>query len=81
MRMSHFANSSGHEQELARSIFSGLIEIGRGTQDTSRTALFDELVPANTKAEDVEAIVRKLADARLITTDEAGRQGYGHDLA
>lgn len=66
-----FSKLSKNEQELARSIFSGLIEIGRGTQDTRRTALFDELVPANTKAEDVEAIVQKLADARLITTDEA----------
>ena len=65
-----FSKLSRNEQELARSIFSGLIEIGRGTQDTRRTALFNELVPANTKAEDVEAIVQKLADARLITTDE-----------
>ena len=69
-----FAKLEKNEQELARAIFSGLIEIGRGRQDTRRTALFDELVPANTKAEDVKAIVEKLADARLITTDEqAGR--------
>ena len=59
-----------HEQELARSIFSGLIEIGRGTLDTRRTARFDELIPANTITEEVKAIVGKLADARLITTDE-----------
>ncbi|MFN8413443.1 MAG: PQQ-binding-like beta-propeller repeat protein [Anaerolineales bacterium] len=65
-----FAKLSKNEQELARSIFSGLIEIGRGTQDTKRTALFDELVPSNTKAAEVESIVQKLADARLITTDE-----------
>src|SRR5512133_2628678 len=57
-------------QSLARSIFSGLMEIGRGTQDTKRTALFDELVPANASTEDVLAIVQKLADARLIITDE-----------
>jgi WD40 repeat protein/energy-coupling factor transporter ATP-binding protein EcfA2 len=65
-----FAKLSESEQELTRSIFSGLIEIGRGTQDTKRTALFDELIPANIKAEDVLAIVQKLADARLIITDE-----------
>jgi len=65
-----FAKLSANEQELARSIFSGLIEIGRGAKDTRRTAIFDELVPANTKMKDVETIVRKLADARLITTDE-----------
>jgi WD40 repeat protein/energy-coupling factor transporter ATP-binding protein EcfA2 len=57
-------------QNLARSIFSGLIEIGRGTQDTKRTALFDELVPANASTAEVLAIVQKLADARLIITDE-----------
>lgn len=66
-----FSKLNKNEQELARSIFSGLIEIGRGTQDTKRTAMFDELVPANSKAEEVEAIVQKLADARLVTTDEA----------
>jgi energy-coupling factor transporter ATP-binding protein EcfA2 len=65
-----FAKLSEGEQELARSIFSGLIEIGRGTQDTRRTALFNELITASEKAEDVEAIVQKLADARLIITDE-----------
>jgi energy-coupling factor transporter ATP-binding protein EcfA2 len=65
-----FAALSEREQELARSIFSGLIQIGRGTQDTKRTALFDELIPANAKAEDVSAIVQRLADARLVITDE-----------
>jgi len=59
-----------HEQELTRSIFSGLIEIGRGTQDTRRTANFDELIPTSANVEEVQAIIRKLADARLITTDE-----------
>jgi WD40 repeat protein/energy-coupling factor transporter ATP-binding protein EcfA2 len=69
-----FAKLGNSEQELARAIFGSLIEIGRGTQDTRRTALFNELIPANTKTEDVESIVQKLADARLITTDEqAGR--------
>jgi hypothetical protein len=65
-----FAKLSESEQELTRSIFSGLIEIGRGTQDTKRTALFDELIPANAKPEDVLGTVQKLADARLIITDE-----------
>jgi len=67
-----FSKLDSHEQELARSIFSGLIEIGRGTQNTRRTAFFDELVPASANIEEVGAVVRKLADARLITTDEIG---------
>ncbi len=65
-----FTKLSDSEQELARSIFGGLIEIGRGTQDTRRTALFKELIPAHKNDEDVKVIVQKLADARLITTDE-----------
>jgi hypothetical protein len=69
-----FAELNENEQQLARSIFTGLIEIGRGTSDTRRTALFDELIPANAKTEDVGAVVHRLADARLIITDEqAGR--------
>lgn len=67
-----FNKLSEQERELARSIFKGLIEIGRGTQDTRRTAIFDELVPASAGAEEVEVVVGKLADARLITTDEIG---------
>ena len=65
-----FKKLNQHEQELTRSIFSSLIEIGHGTQDTRRTANFDELIPASVNTEEVQAIVRKLADARLITTDE-----------
>lgn len=69
-----FAELSEDQQRLARSIFSPLIEIGRGTQDTRRTAFFEELVPANTNPEEVQAVVQRLADDRLIITDEqAGR--------
>ena len=65
-----FTKLSEGEKELAHSIFSGLIEIGRGTQDTRRTALFDELVPGNANPADVKVLVQKLADERLIITDE-----------
>lgn len=65
-----FSKLSRTEQELARSIFSGLVEIGRGTLDTKRTAMLDELIPANTKVADIEVVIQKLADARLITTGE-----------
>jgi len=52
-----FSKLSVSEQELARTIFTGLIEIGRGRQDTRRTALFTELIPADHKAEDLNSIV------------------------
>jgi formylglycine-generating enzyme required for sulfatase activity len=57
------------EKELARSVFSGLIEIGSSTQDTRRTALSNELIPADKQADAVKSVVQKLANARLITTD------------
>ncbi|HEX9385898.1 MAG TPA: WD40 repeat domain-containing protein, partial [Anaerolineales bacterium] len=71
-----FAELNQHEQELARSIFSGLIAVGHGTQDTRRTAPFNELVPANANAQDVGTVVQKLADARLITTEEGDNSKY-----
>ncbi len=71
-----FAKLRGNEQDLACTIFSGLIEIGRGTQDTRRTVLFDDLIPVGVNAEDVKATLQKLADARLITTDESDSNKY-----
>src|SRR5690606_33495285 len=74
-----FEKLDEHEQELARGIFSGLIEVGRGVQDTKRTAAFDELVPADGNADTVRSIVRKLADARLLTTDERSAVTISHE--
>jgi len=67
---SSFAQLSASEQSIAHEVFSGLIQVGRGAEDTRRTALFDELVPAGIEPSQVEAVVGKLADARLIITDE-----------
>jgi len=64
-----FAELDMNEQELAHTIFSGLIEIGHGTQDTRRTALFEELVPGSSNPDNVRAVIQKLANSRLITTD------------
>lgn len=69
-----FAKLDEGERQLARSVFSGLIEIGRGGQDTKRTALFDELVPSGADASQVKRLVSELADARLVTTGEQGGQ-------
>ena len=63
------AQLSDAEKELARNVFSGLIEIGRGTQDTRRTALSNELIPTGAQTDAVKTVVQKLANARLITTD------------
>ncbi len=65
------ATLTEEEKDPARSVFSGLVQIGRGTQDTRRTALSNELIPAGAQAEAVKTVVQKLASARLITTDAA----------
>ncbi len=60
------------QQEIARNIFLRLTELGEGTQDTRRRASLQELYPpapyGNPK--DVEEVLVKLADARLIITGE-----------
>jgi WD40 repeat protein len=65
-----FAQLSVHEQDLARGVFSGLVQPGQGRQDTARTALFSELTPQGAPPSEIEALIRKLADARLLTTEE-----------
>lgn len=60
------------QQEIARNIFLRLTELGEGTQDTRRRAAISELVPpaAGGDPKDMEEVLVKLADARLITTAE-----------
>ncbi len=65
-----FAKLDDAEKQLTRSVFSGLVETGRGREDTKRSALFSELVPAGADATRVKTLISKLADVRLITTDE-----------
>jgi WD40 repeat protein/class 3 adenylate cyclase len=57
------------DQALARSIFLRLTELGEeGAQDTRRRVAPGELVRSEEEALAVEAVLKTLADARLITT-------------
>jgi WD40 repeat protein/DNA-binding SARP family transcriptional activator len=58
------------QQAIARNIFLRLTELGEGTQETRRRVKLAELVPRPEDAPTVEAVLRTLADARLITTSE-----------
>jgi WD40 repeat protein/class 3 adenylate cyclase len=60
------------QQPIARNIFLRLTELGEGTQDTRRRATVSELIPSTSLggAAQVEEVLLKLADARLITTGE-----------
>jgi len=64
-----FAKLNADEQHIARNVFANLIEPGRGSVDTKRTALWSELAPSSTGATQVKNVVDKLATARLVTTD------------
>lgn len=77
-----FYQLSRSEQGLARWVFSGLVQPGRGTQDTARRARFEELAPAGVPLTEIEGLIRKLADARLVTTEEReGEQGSVRSVA
>ncbi len=58
------------QQILARRIFLQLTELGEGTLDTPRNAIVNELILRSENALPVEAMLKMLKDAHLITWDE-----------
>ena len=58
------------ERELARNVFLRLTELGEGTEDTRRRVTVAELIPRPERAEEVNDVLRTLADARLVTIGE-----------
>ena len=58
------------QQPLARSIFLRLTALGEGTEDTRRRVGVDELVLREGEEAQVEAVVERLAEARLVIRDE-----------
>ncbi|HEU0292408.1 MAG TPA: SUMF1/EgtB/PvdO family nonheme iron enzyme, partial [Anaerolineales bacterium] len=60
---------SPEEQAIARGIFLRLTELGEGVQDTRRRVKLEEL--AQTKEQESAAkVLKTLADARLVTTEQ-----------
>jgi formylglycine-generating enzyme required for sulfatase activity len=57
------------EKLIARNIFLQLTELGEGAQDTRRLASLQELAPAPGQQAAMEAVLKTLSDARLVTTD------------
>jgi WD40 repeat protein len=67
-----FGALAQEQQSIARRIFLRLTELGEeGTQDTRRRVPPAELIPRPEDAPAVEAVLGRLADARLITVAEA----------
>ena len=67
---------TSEQQVVARRILLRLVQPGEGTEDTCRRASLSELEPDTKHARIVEAIVERLADARLLTT---GRGAIGSE--
>jgi WD40 repeat protein/class 3 adenylate cyclase/energy-coupling factor transporter ATP-binding protein EcfA2 len=66
-----YSQLSLEQQTIARNILLRLTELGEeGTQDTRRRAAPGELSRSPEEASRVEAVLKTLADARLITTGE-----------
>lgn len=69
-----YQSLSPEQQAIARNIFLRLTELGEGTQDTRRRASLDELVGHSQDRTTVEAVLKTLADARLVTTGKEGAE-------
>ena len=57
------------QQAIARAVCLRLTELGEGTEDTRRRATLAEVRTIPAPQEDVETVLNKLADARLITVE------------
>ncbi len=61
---------SEEEKAAAKHIFLSLTQLGEGTEDTRRRVLKQDLVTSRHWEGLIDAVVQKLADARLIVTQE-----------
>jgi WD40 repeat protein/DNA-binding SARP family transcriptional activator len=65
-----YQNLALNEQTIVRNILLRLTEFGEGTEDTRRRASLDELWSHAEDADQVRAVLNKLAEARLVTLSE-----------
>ena len=63
-----YADLSPARQEIARRVLLRLVQPGEGSEDTRRRAAMTELAGTSQRHDDVDAVVRALADQRLVTT-------------
>ncbi len=67
-----YEHFDAEDQELCRRIFLRLIQPGEGVEDTKRRIAIQALHFADADVSDIERIIQRLADERLIVTDAAG---------
>ena len=61
---------SQEEQQIAKLIFLNLTQLGEGTEDTRRRVKKEELMTEKYAQAAIEKIIQKLADEKLIVTNE-----------
>ncbi len=66
-------------QGLMRNVFLRMTELGEGIEDTRRRVAVDELVPEGASPEEVQTLLDRLADARLVTLGE-GTAEVAHEV-
>ena len=66
-------------QGLMRNLFLRLTELGEGIEDTRRRVAVEELVPEGASPEEVQALLDRLAEARLVTLGE-GTAEVAHEV-
>ena len=66
-------------QGLMRNLFLRLTELGEGIEDTRRRVAVGELVPEGASPEEVQVLLDRLADARLVTLGE-GTAEVAHEV-
>ncbi len=66
-------------QALMRNLFLRLTEMGEGIEDTRRRVAVEELVPEGASPEEVQALLDRLAEARLVTLGE-GTAEVAHEV-
>jgi WD40 repeat protein/class 3 adenylate cyclase len=66
-------------QRLMRNLFLRLTELGEGIEDTRRRVAVEELVPEGASPDEVQALLDRLAEARLVTLGE-GTAEVAHEV-
>jgi hypothetical protein len=74
-----FAGFSPEQQRIARLVLLRLTQPGEGTEDTRRRAVLSELYTRVDEKETVEQVVKTLADARLLVTNEDQQVDVAHE--
>ncbi len=76
-----YASLSPKQKEVTRHIFLSLTRIGEGNEDTRRRVIQTSLISAQYSEPKVAEVIRRLADANLVVTDNHRKAPQGKHTA